>query len=70
MRRAKSAMIIGGLWACSASFAPGIICAQTPEQQRQMEYERQQREYWREQERRREEERVRQQQIEAARRAR
>ena len=49
---------------CLAALAAvaGVAWAQTPEQQRQMEYERQQREYWRAQEQQRQEQQ-RQQQI-------
>ena len=43
-------------------FGAGVVRAQTPEQQRQMEYERQQREYWRAQEQQRQEQQ-RQQQV-------
>lgn len=41
----------------------GAVRAQTPEQQRQMEYERQQREYWRAQEQQRQEQQRQQQQM-------
>ena len=48
------------LWLVSILGAGGA-CAQTPDQQRQMEYERQQREYWRQQEQQRQEQQRQQQ---------
>lgn len=59
--RTTSLCLIGSLLMASA-LAPRSAGAQTPEQQRQMEYERQQREYWRQQEQQRQEQQ-RQQQI-------